>query len=313
MPTTRMSVAAAALLGCFILAGCGGTSSSSDPSATTPPAPPDEATSQDDAAALEAVTLQAEPGEEPDLDFDAPLQISGPAARLVEAGEGEALEEGHLLTMEAYGVSGEDGSAQESTYDAEPQSLMLGDPGVLPQLTDVLINAQVGARALVAAPDGAGGMTVLALEIVEASEVPERAEGEAVEPAEDLPAVTLDDDGVPSVEPLDEAEPEELLVQPLLEGDGEEVAEGDTISVHYSGWLWDGTAFDSSWESGTPLQVTVGAGQVIDGWDSGLQGQPVGSQVMLVVPPDQGYGDQETGEIPPDSTLVFVVDILHAL
>jgi peptidylprolyl isomerase len=102
------------------------------------------------------------------------------------------------------------------------------------------------------------------------------------------------------------------VVQPLIEGDGPAVESGQTITVQYSGWLWDGTPFDSSWERGTPAAFGIGVQQVITGWDEGLVGQKVGSQVLLVVPPDKAYGDTPKETIPAGSTLVFVVDVLAA-
>ena len=74
---------------------------------------------------------------------------------------------------------------------------------------------------------------------------------------------------------------------------------------------WDGTEFDSSW-GGTPFQTTIGAGMVIAGWDQGLVGKTVGSQVLLVIPADLGYGAAGSGSIPGGATLVFVVDVLAA-
>ncbi len=102
------------------------------------------------------------------------------------------------------------------------------------------------------------------------------------------------------------------MAQTLIKGDGPAVAANDVITVQYSGWLWDGTAFDSSWTNGTPFQTQIGTKSVIEGWDKGLIGQTVGSQVLLVIPPSLGYGDQESGTIPANSTLIFVVDILAA-
>jgi peptidylprolyl isomerase len=77
-------------------------------------------------------------------------------------------------------------------------------------------------------------------------------------------------------------------------------------------WLWDGAPLESSWESGKPYSFRVGADEAIDGWDEGVVGQPVGSRILLVVPPDKGYGDEGYGPIPGGSTLVFAMDILVA-
>jgi peptidylprolyl isomerase len=142
----------------------------------------------------------------------------------------------------------------------------------------------------------------------------DRAEGEPVEPQEGLPTVELGEDGAPTITVPDDDPPSELIVQPLIEGTGPEVESGDSITVHYTGVLWDdGTVFDSSWQSGAPATFEIGTGSVIAGWDEGLVGQPVGSQVLLVVPPDKGYPEgSPDGSISADDTLVFVVDILDA-
>lgn len=102
--------------------------------------------------------------------------------------------------------------------------------------------------------------------------------------------------------------PPELLVQDLVEGDGEEVPAGATVSVHYAGVLLDGTEFDASF-GGAP--ATFPLSRVIAGWTEGIPCSKVGGRRLLVVPSEQAYGAQGIpGVIPPDSTLVFVVDVL---
>jgi peptidylprolyl isomerase len=144
--------------------------------------------------------------------------------------------------------------------------------------------------------------------------VPGKAHGEQVTPPAGLPTVTLADDGTPSITiPKGMAEPKDLVAQTLVKGDGPKVTSGQTLAVQYSGWLLDGTKFDATtWKNGAPFEFQVDTGGVVKGWDKGLLGQTVGSQVLLVIPPSLGYGDSETGSIPANSTLVFVVDILAA-
>ena len=216
-----------------------------------------------------------------------------------------------MLSMNFVQVSGTDGSTVGSTYGTAPAQLTLGDPQVFGTLTEALTGQSVGARLLFAAP-GPEGSTIMAIEVADAKTIPTRAEGTAVTPAPGLPTVTLAENGAPSIEPVDAEPPTELVVQPLIEGTGPEVTSGQSVTFQYSGWLWDGTPFDSSWEKGSPFTTTIGAGQVIQGWDQGLVGQKVGSQVLLVIPPALGYGDTDQGAIPAGSTLVFVVDILAA-
>ncbi|MFJ2113475.1 MULTISPECIES: FKBP-type peptidyl-prolyl cis-trans isomerase [unclassified Streptomyces] len=107
--------------------------------------------------------------------------------------------------------------------------------------------------------------------------------------------------------------PEKLTVDVLSEGDGTKVKKGDAIQVNYLGQSWDSVKpFDNSFDRKTPFDLTLGAGMVIKGWDQGLEGQKVGSRVELGIPPDLGYGAQGQGDIKPNATLVFVVDILKA-
>lgn len=107
--------------------------------------------------------------------------------------------------------------------------------------------------------------------------------------------------------------PKELKTEVISEGDGAKLKNGDAIQVNYLGQSWDSTKpFDNSFDKGQPFDLTLGAGMVIQGWDKGLVGQKVGSRVQLVIPPDLGYGEQGQGDIKPNATLVFVVDVVNA-
>ncbi|CAN5221186.1 hypothetical protein BH24ACT23_BH24ACT23_10960 [soil metagenome] len=116
----------------------------------------------------------------------------------------------------------------------------------------------------------------------------------------------------PTVEVPDGPAPEEVVIETLEEGEGEEAQPGDQLTLDYVGVLYDtGEEFDSSYDSGQPLPVQLGAGGVIPGFDEGLQGIKSGEQRQIIIPPDQGYGRQgQPPTIPPDSTLIFVVDAL---
>lgn len=94
-------------------------------------------------------------------------------------------------------------------------------------------------------------------------------------------------------------------------GSGSEAKNGQTATVHYKGWLDDGTVFDTSKKPGAgPFSFTIGGGNVIKGWDEGVRGMKVGGVRNLVIPPALGYGDQDMGSIPPNSTLHFDVELL---
>jgi FKBP-type peptidyl-prolyl cis-trans isomerase len=106
----------------------------------------------------------------------------------------------------------------------------------------------------------------------------------------------------------------ELQTEDLVVGAGEEAKLGDQVSVHYTGWLEDGTEFDSSLDSGQPLTFTLGAGDVIEGWDQGVAGMKVGGKRRLTIPPDLAYGAQGFPPvIPPDATLIFEVELLEVI
>lgn len=102
-----------------------------------------------------------------------------------------------------------------------------------------------------------------------------------------------------------------LKKEVLKAGSGTKAEAGKTVVVHYTGWLTDGKKFDSSVDRGQPFTFTLGQGMVIKGWDEGVQGMTVGEKVKLTIPPDMAYGDRGIGPIPPNSTLVFEVELLE--
>ncbi len=106
------------------------------------------------------------------------------------------------------------------------------------------------------------------------------------------------------------AETTTLKSEDLKAGTGAEAVAGKTVSVHYTGWLTNGQKFDSSLDRGQPFEFKLGAGQVIPGWDQGVQGMKVGGKRKLTIPPAMGYGERGAGPIPPNSTLVFEVELL---
>jgi peptidylprolyl isomerase len=144
--------------------------------------------------------------------------------------------------------------------------------------------------------DDGGGTDVQAGSIEGGSAGPEAIEVSGA--ADEKPTIELNDAGAV----------EELYTEDIIEGDGDEVAAGDTVEVHYVGVQLDGTEFDSSWDRGQT--ATFALDQVIPGWTEGIPGMKVGGRRLLVVPSDMAYGDDAAASGRPAGTLVFVVDLV---
>ena len=104
--------------------------------------------------------------------------------------------------------------------------------------------------------------------------------------------------------------PTKLVKKDIVVGKGAAAADGDSLSMHYLGALFDGEQFEASWDAGKPFDLALGQGAVIPGWDQGIVGMKAGGRRLLVIPPDLAYGEQGQGNIPPNATLIFVVDLV---
>ncbi len=290
-------------------------------------APVPEATS---GRSSDAVKVSGEFGSEPRVEFPTPLAPDETQCAEVIPGEGEFLQEGQFVLLGAAlfnGTTGEE--VQVVGYDDNAAPLALGGETPI-AFTKGLTCAREGSRVVVVAPSeetirpsqdpegAAGGDSLVAVFDVQRA-FPARAEGTPQLSRDGFPAVVLAPDGRPgiTVPKTDPPTDETSEVEVLKRGNGAKVEDGDTVVVHYTGVTWsDGEMFDSSWESGTPATFTVGdteEAQVIPGFSSAIVGQTVGSQVGVIVPPAEGYGDQATGAIPANATLFFVIDILGVI
>jgi peptidylprolyl isomerase len=315
------------LVPALLLAACTDDEPAAKDDPTTTAAPKAD---KADVAALEAVEITpGADGAAPTITFDQPLAVTTTVRRVLEEGDGDAVAKGDIAVFDLVLLNGRDGTELSSSYGVEPATIPVDDD-LLPGVRIALMGLAAGSQAIVAiAPkdayagqgdDEATGIKeddslLLYVDLHDVRTPLTRAEGTAVDPVEGLPEVELDGDGQPTITVPEAQAPTELVAQVLVEGEGDEVKAGQTLTVHYTGVLWDGgEQFDSSWDSGSPASFPIGTGAVIPGWDKGLVGQTVGSQVLLVIPPADGYGDSGApgGSVPGGATLVFVVDILAA-
>jgi peptidylprolyl isomerase len=279
---------------------------------------------------LDGITVSGEdPAVTPKLTISAPpVSVTQTTVKTLKEGTGDESVEGNKVTLRQALYLGKDGKQLQTDYESrETPSFILEGNQIIPGLLTAMTGVKAGSRILFAVPPaeafgpsgrsdvGIGGTDdlVFVADILSVGRVLKQAEGTPVAPVDGQPTVAFDPTKGPTITVPKTAAPTSLVVQNLVDGTGPEVKSGQTITVHYTGVLWtEGTVFDSSWTKGSPATFAIGTGDVIPGWDKGLVGKKVGSRVLLVVPPGDGYGAQVKGSIPANSTLVFAVDILDA-
>lgn len=262
-------------------------------------------------AASDEVTVDGDFGTASAAKFELGQQIDEAERTVLSDGDGDKISDGDYVS---YALSAFDGDSGDRIGDAGyvdgellPAALTADAP-----LGQLIGCASVGSRLSIVFPtteDAAAQFYILdVLDIV-----PTAAWGEEQPPVDGMPAVTLDEDGAPTVEIPDADAPTELQISVLKEGDGVAVADGDTTLLQYYGVDWDtGESFDSSWAKGAPISLD-GNGYV-PGFVQALEGQKAGSQVLVVIPPALGYGEEGTSEHElAGHTLVFVIDILATM
>jgi len=291
------------------LVACGSSSSSSDDSSTSSTTPEVRTT------ALDKVKVTGDFGSKPTVSFDAAFAGDTEEHVVLVPGNGEEIKAGQRVTADYVAISGNDGSELDSTYGKTPQRIILDQASLLAPVYNAMVGQKVGARVLVSADvtEQQGTWILFVFDITGTQDVPTSASGTPVTPPAGLPVVTVVD-GVPTITPPTGNPPTTLISQVLIKGDGPVITSGQTVLMQYTGMIWaSGKVFDSSW-GGAPVEFPVGVGQVIPGFDEGLVGQTIGSRVLLVIPPEKGYGTEGNAQagIAGTDTLIFVVDLLLA-
>ena len=275
----------------------------------------------------DGVTVSGEFGSEPTVEFGFPLTVEATQRTVEIAGEKRTAfaEENDEVTINFVLYNGTTGAKLSSSYtDGQPAIFTVNDDVYLPGLIKAIACSAAGDRVTGVIPPaeafGANGSTNLAVAageslvfVVDIISISSGvATGEPQPPVEGLPTVTLAEDGTPTITIPDAAPPTELQIALLKKGTGTVVGEGDAVKVQYIGMNYNTkTVFDQSWNSQGPVTFTTDG--VVAGFGQALVGQAVGSQVLVVIPPELGYGPaggNEGAGIGATDTIVFVIDIL---
>ncbi|WP_274556319.1 FKBP-type peptidyl-prolyl cis-trans isomerase [Streptomyces spiramyceticus] len=279
---------------------------------------------------LPAITAGAKFGEKPTLakgEGDPPKELK---VNVVSEGKGQKLKKGDQAQVDYLGQAWDSDKPFDNSFDrGEPYPVTIGGGGVIPGWQKALDGQKVGSRLQVSIPPelgyGAQGQQpsikpnatlVFVMDIVKAKSIPVSAKGtEVAQDNIDLPKVGTNADGkAPKVTVPEKSDPPKKLVSSyVLESDGAKVKDTDTVTVAYQGLIWKGAKlFDSTYAQGTTQQFALPQ-VTVKGLKDGLIGKKVGSRVLLVIPPDQAFGDKKQDAIPANSTLVFQVDILAVM
>ena len=299
----RLLGAMTALALCLGLSACGGKSDGGSHSGDT----------------MQGVSASGKLGSKPDISFKTPFKVENQTHQVIQNGDGEVIRDGDRVCTRSLALDAKTGKVINSTWDqSSPECSIVINKKSIPAYYDTFKGLKVNSTVAVGIDESGSGSSkatesyIMALTFVSRSKNLTRAQGQKVtDLPSDLPKISLDDKGKPSLD-LNGYQPKGgLVVQPLIKGKGAKVGQHQSVSANYTGWLAsDGKQFDSSWDRGQASDFSLD--QVVKGWQQGLAGQTVGSQVLLVIPPELGYGSQKQQSIPANSTLIFVVDILAA-
>lgn len=303
---------------CVTLAACGSGDSGSSSKKSG-----DDSSQSSDSSALKnmkkiaGITATGTLGEKPKVSFKAPKTVDNNSYAVLQEGNGATIADGDRLCSQGIAISVKDGSELASTWEKNTPDCSTVVTSDTSQMTEnyykIFKSLKLNSTVAFGVNDSnsSGTSYLMVLTLVSKSKDLKKATGEKVAgvPA-DLPKVTLAKDGKPSIDMNGYKGSDSLISQDLIKGKGAVVKDTQSVVAHYTGWLLDGTQFDSSWDRGQSSAFSLDS--VIKGWKQGLAGHTVGSQVLLVVPPSLGYGNKDQEKIPANSTLVFVVDILAA-
>jgi peptidylprolyl isomerase len=331
----RRSLLLAVPAGLATLSACGSDSSDKEAEASTKPSPESPASAPPPPKIVDGplpeITGGTAFGEKPTVAKGSGSPSKDLAVRTVIAGNGRTVAENDFVQAQYLGQNWETAKVFDNSYDRKsPIVIQLAQGQIIDGWRYGLAGKKAGSRVMMAIPPTWGygeqgnaqagikgdDTLVFVIDIENTFNARSSADGsKAAQSDAALPKVGANTDGkAPSVEIPEGAAPKKLVSEYILEGDGPEVAEDATVLVQYKGVLWaDGKEFDSTYSRGALTSFSLQ--QVVPGWAQGLAGKKVGSRVLIVIPPDLGYGDTppEGSPIKKDSTLVFTVDLLATM
>lgn len=271
--------------------------------------------------ALDKVSVTGSLGTKPTVNFTQPLSSKVIETKVLKEGTGPAIVGKQYVRFDYTILNGTTkASLGQSTYDStggESQFLMTG---TTVDICHGLTGVKEGSRVAIVIPAGmATGedtdqlkKTDAVLFVIDVHKVYLQSTSTNVRSTDSgMPSVVFAPDGTPGVTMPKTAAPSQFKLNTLLDGSGTPIALGDTVTLNYSGFLWEsGNVFDSSWTNGKPEQFQITEGGLIQGFVKALVGAKLGSKLVVVIPPDMGYGSQGNNTIPGNATLVFVIEVL---
>ncbi|AZS44485.1 FKBP-type peptidyl-prolyl cis-trans isomerase [Microbacterium oleivorans] len=307
-PLAALSAAAVAAL---LLAGCASGQGTAQPTGT---AAADLCAAQAaPGAASDSVTVDGEVGKPSKATFKTPLEPKNLQVTVLDEGKGESVKPGQFVSyaMSAYNAKSGDELATVGYKEGEFLPSQLSASTVLGQVFGC---GKVGKRVVATFPaTDTAQAEVYVLDLL--GTVPTAAWGTPQDAPADFPKVALEKNGAPKITiPKGEDPPTATKIATLKKGDGYTVKKGDYALIQYTGVRWsNGKTFDSTWEKGGGTPIAYPTTQYVPGFQKALEGQTVGSQVLVVIPPAEGYGEGKINEADlKGETIVFVVDILGA-
>ncbi|ROS54630.1 peptidylprolyl isomerase [Frigoribacterium sp. PhB24] len=304
------------------LSGCTGGSDQPSPTASGPAG---DCKAPASGELSDGVDVTGEVEAKPEVSFDTPLEVATTQRTTLVQGSGEVAGQGAVANVRiAVYDAGTGAEVTSAGFDEgqQPTQLTVSTDYYVPGIVDAIACVPSGSRTVTVA--SAADMTtatageqaatptpvVIVADVV--SIVPTKATGEAQPPQDGFPTVELADDGQPTVTiPPGTEPPSDLRIEVLKKGDGPVVPDPANVTVQYQGVNWTtGEVFDQSWGKGTPTPFSTD--QVVPGFAKAMIGQTVGSQVVVIIPPAEGYGEagQPSAGIGGTDTLVFVIDVL---